>query len=618
LAEIRSNPNNSDAKAALANLFGLEAAVLKEISERIITVMKDLTPEKRAGHRDALVENADSHAGDLSPRAMKIMVETAAGAATAGEKIHTGATDERMRDHNIQGVNPRMLGDVLRRSELTMNVQDDFLFGPNGILTNGDKPKPNVFHLAEERNKTDPSYIPFRNEVEKSDFPEFGNDTIRANERPTYAALNLEGMTRGAANLYGRCVFVLRPEVAQRATYTVDDTFKVVPLKITAKGIDALLKMLNEETPPPRKEISDTELADLKNPDSKYRQNVVDELKKLEGQEIMLKDIGPLDKDIGPLDPKDSKARVPVEFLVRAFGDSEAARRLTATYDTLENLLPQMGDVDAAGLAQAALNPRRKPGLSGHYIEAQVHGAFIPKRDIAEIRFNADYFHDVMNYGIVNIAKIVKGDPEKMTPEQIKLQEEANKKQEEVNKLREEANKKQKEVNQKTVQEHFKALRDFARDNGVKVVIFGYQHAIPEAAFKIYKAAGFKVVDQTAVMAEGGLIAQAQAEADNKAFTISYPSFRAVEAEAERVAADTEEFMGRLVSLGFVATGEGSGAALDRVKAGFLANVKAALALAREENAGLPKTEALIINCLKRAAEAEQARAAAQALGQDQ
>jgi hypothetical protein len=557
--EVRNNPGNRDAKAALANLFVLEAVVLKEASERIITAMdlvddetgKDMGVE--SGHRPHVRETENSHRRDISPRAMKVLIETSAQAAAQGEKVHTAATADRLRDRNLQGMDPRMIGDVLRRSELTMNVDDDVLFGENGILTRGDQPKPNIYHLGRDAAALmrGADYIPFRDGVERNAFPEFSGSRTLANERPTYAALNVNRQIQGAASMYGKCVFVMRPQVAQRATYTVDDTFKIVPLRITPERIAILMEMLDNETPEGFTARSPGELSD---PNSPYRMRVRKELDNFaDGAEFDL-------KDIGALDDASSDVAVPRDFLVRAFGDSAAIRRRTATYDTLENLLPQMGDVDAAGLAAAARNRDKNPGIQGHYIEAQIQGAFIPSRDIAEIRINVDYFDNLSS-------------PQKRA-------------------------------------EHLAALRDFAVANGVRVSIFAFGDAIrPEKAAE-FERLGFSVI--TSEVTERNVADARTAGAEAEAAAAARPSHRDIARDAQRMLDDPEEFQARLLSLagnmpGFDALGDNpgpllAGAALDGVKTQFMANIQEGLRNAVREDAGIPDRDAFIAGCLARAA----------------
>ena len=557
-AEVRSNPGNRDAKAILSNLFVLEAVVLKEVSERIVTTMdlgdtESVDAERRAGHRERLVEDDNSHASDISPRAMKVLVEGSAQAATQGERIHSPATADRMRDHNIQRIDPRMIGDVLRQSELTMNVDADFLFGEDGMLTRGDQPRRNIYHLGRETATAmrGADYIPFRDAVERNAFPEFNASPTLANERPTYAALNVDRRVAGAASQYGSCVFVLRPQVAQRATYTVDDTFKVIPLRITRQGIDTLRNLLNTETP---EGFTACPLDALKNPDSEYRRRIEAELAKFaDGAEIDL-------KDIGALDNHGSGAAVPRDFLVRAFGDPEAIRRNTATYDTLENLLPQMSDVDAAGLAAAARNRGRTPGFQGHYIEAQVQGAFIPSRDIAEIRLNYDHFSF-------------------LSPNER--------------------------------EEHLDALHNFAVANGIKVSIFGFGDTIPAEQVARFNELGFSAI-QTEVVEQIRDDAD-QAGADATAAATARPSHQAIGQDARNLAENAEAFQARLLSLagtlpGFAEIGDNpgpllAGAALDRVKAEFLNAVQSGLNEAVRNDADIPGgADAFLADCLSRAA----------------
>ena len=78
-------------------------------------------------------------------------------------------------------------------------------------------------------------------------------------------------------------------------------------------------------------------------------------------------------------------------LMYSCFGNPEDARKAMATYDNIESLLPQLGNVTGNSLARAALEKRegRTPKFSfegPEYIEAQIQGPIMPLRDIAEIR----------------------------------------------------------------------------------------------------------------------------------------------------------------------------------------------------------------------------------------
>jgi hypothetical protein len=99
---------------------------------------------------------------------------------------------------------------------------------------------------------------------------------------------------------------------------------------------------------------------------------------------------------------------------------------------------------------------------------------------------------------------------------------------------------------------------------------------------------------------------------ENPALAAARPSHRGVMEGARAATADAEVLQARLLSLavampGFAELGEDAdpliaGAALNRVKADFLANVEAALTKARRDNADIPDVEALMADCLSRAA----------------
>lgn len=73
--------------------------------------------------------------------------------------------------------------------------------------------------------------------------------------------------------------------------------------------------------------------------------------------------------------------RVRRGLFIKVFKDTQSTRKAMASFDSLETLLPELGDMDAVSLARAALD-RQQHGMGRvasecNYIEAQVHGPIV-------------------------------------------------------------------------------------------------------------------------------------------------------------------------------------------------------------------------------------------------
>lgn len=82
-------------------------------------------------------------------------------------------------------------------------------------------------------------------------------------------------------------------------------------------------------------------------------------------------------------------------LFIKVFKDTQSTRKAMASFDSLETLLPELGDMDAVNLARAALD-RQQHGMGRvasecNYIEAQVHGPIVFARDVAEIVINKEF-----------------------------------------------------------------------------------------------------------------------------------------------------------------------------------------------------------------------------------
>ena len=401
-AEIRANPSNADALAA-ANLFNLEALVIKELSNRVIVAqglapsadVPALSDQYGAAIADMGEVRRHETASDMSGVSLHVLADVATDSALRRGNMESVAQDLVQR-RALDPIDARQLGDVLRSADLTVNVDLEFLFGMNG-------PKPllkaggaweHIFHSLESAPDEEArqaaievkgqGYILKRDNVERAIFPELSEDrpTV-ARERPTYAALNsLQWQTGQAPFAYGSVALHLKPEVARRATYTVNDSFFALQLRFSDAGYDALLDLL-----PDWSGISEEHKLELMRPASELRHQLDHVLEKMEELGSFRGDLFKNVLQVAGLDADENSALA--GLFIKVFKDTDSTRKTMATYDNLETLLPELGDVNAVKLARAA-GGRQKGGtgqvaLSCNYIEAQLHAPLVLARDVQEI-----------------------------------------------------------------------------------------------------------------------------------------------------------------------------------------------------------------------------------------
>lgn len=406
--EISANPNNADAMAAAANLFSLEALVTKEASNRIIIAQGLAQPEQIPslaaqygaginGMGEARRHNAPA---DMSAVSMHVLMDVAIDSSARRNRVEGLAADIVSR-RNLGDIDAKQFGDVLRSAGLTINVDLGFLFGMNG-------PKPllkaggaweHIFHSIESApddaarqaaiDVKGQGYIQKRDNVERGLFPELGeNRPTVAVERPTYAALNLLHLRTGAAPTYGTVTLHLKPEVARRATYTVDDTFIALRLRYSEAGRQAALDLL-----PGFPGISEEHKTEIMTEGSELRRSFDALLESMAAKGEFRADLFKNELHLSELDDDENSALA--GLFIKTFKDTQSTRKAMATYDNLETLLPELGDMDAVNLVRAALdrqqNSMGRVASECNYIEAQVHGPVVFSRDVAEIVINEEF-----------------------------------------------------------------------------------------------------------------------------------------------------------------------------------------------------------------------------------
>ena len=409
-AEARANPDAHAARSVADKLFDLQALVLKEVSDRIcrgqnlpgadaLPCLSDLYGPLVTNERVpfAQVSATDKRTTDISAANLQTLVTMSAQSATSRERTAAGV-DADLKRQKMSGISARDIGDVMRFSELTVNISGVHLFGRDSSL--GGEPKallPNIFHLN-ERGITPKrtGYLDARDSIEKLMFPALTEHEIRPDERPTYAALNLRKSVKGAVGSvasYGGSVIVLKPEVARRATYTIDDTFYSPKIAATPARRDSFYALLPSAA---GQGISLLNVVDCCKQDSEMHgrlENLFDYIAAKKGCQLADITGHPAYFDLC----KVFNEGVLTKLIVQAFGDREGTQSAMATYDNIEALLPHMEPPTRDSIARVLDKneqeyPRILLGGGVQYIEAQVHGGISPLDDIAEIRLFEDDF----------------------------------------------------------------------------------------------------------------------------------------------------------------------------------------------------------------------------------
>lgn len=407
-AEMSANPRNEDVMAAAANLFSLEALVTKEASNRIIIAQGLAQPEQipplsaqyGAGIEGMGAARPHEAPADMSAVSMHVLMDVAIDSSARRERVGGLVADMASR-RNLGNIDARQFGDVLRSAGLTINVDLGFLFGMNGGPSPCSRQGGVGAHFPLHRSRARRGQPSGRHRRERRGlhpetrqrgaglFPELSEDRPAvANERPTYAALNLLRQRTGAAPTYGTVALHLKPEVARRATYTVDDTFVALRLRYTEAGRQAVLDLL-----PGSPGISEAHKLDLMTEGSELRRRLDAIFDGMAAKGEFRADLFKNEFQLFGLEDDENSALA--GLFIKVFKDTQSTRKAMASFDSLETLLPELGDMDAVSLARAALD-RQQHGMGRvasecNYIEAQVHGPIVFARDVAEIVINKEF-----------------------------------------------------------------------------------------------------------------------------------------------------------------------------------------------------------------------------------
>ena len=411
------NPAARDARKAAEQLFDLQALVLRESANRAAAARLDdlrmaspndptLAPEAARLPRAATEQygsvaggiQVDAHGNDVSAQSLAVLVETAAASAAERERS-ADPTQASLVRRRFDDVTVKQIGDVMRSKELTINMQLETFLDRSEMLDHPDRPIDTMWSLKEHHVETkSEGYQQKRDAVELAHFPELAHAQGKGRTRPTYGAVNFQESVFGAAGaLYGHVAIVLKPEVARRATYTVNDSFRTVALTVDKKRRETFFALFGGAPGIP--DELKLAVADPGSPERKALEEWLDKIEQacrergtVTSEEFGVESYLPRAVMLRCNEERgDDQALMALVF--KCFGDPSATRAATATHDNLESLLPHLGQANSAALAQAAHDRAQgrdaKLYLVGTaYLEAQIHGPVVPERDIAEIRVN--------------------------------------------------------------------------------------------------------------------------------------------------------------------------------------------------------------------------------------
>ncbi len=417
------NPAARDARKAAEQLFDLQALVLRESANRAAAARLDdlrmaspndpaLAPEaarlpRAATEQYGSVEGGiqvDAHGNDVSAQSLAVLVETAAASATERERS-ADPTQASLVRRRFDDVTVKQIGDVMRSKELTINMHLDTFLDQTAILDHPEQPLDTMWTLKERHIETkSEGYQQKRDAVELGHFPELKHAQSKGRTRPVYGAVNFQESLYGAAgDLYGHVTIVLKPEVARRATYTVNDSFRTLSLTVDKKRRENFFALFGGAPGIP--DALKLAVADPNSPVRKAFEEWFDKMeqsiKEGESSSNALGVESYLPDAVKALcDDQRGDDQAVMALVFKCFADPSATRATTATHDNLESLLPHIGQANSSALAQAA--KERAQGrdaklylIGTAYLEAQIHGPVVPQRDIAEIRINlgGDPYH---------------------------------------------------------------------------------------------------------------------------------------------------------------------------------------------------------------------------------
>ncbi|MBO7683450.1 MAG: DUF3626 domain-containing protein [Kiritimatiellae bacterium] len=401
----------------------LESLVLSEISHRVVLGKAKTDVERgeiaaqapvfrRCGDDVARDLSARSNAGEMTSVNLEILT-TRAAYGNINEGRLAGKVSNEMCAAGFTQVDTHAIGDMIRKSELTVNTHLSNLLG----WREGQDPKNpplfqpgyslvNTFVSKEQKGiaKDSTGYLRRRNDVERRFFPEYAEMAeFKGRDRPVYAAFNMSNAKDGAAPFYGNTVVVLREHVKQQATYTLDDTFFAVKYHFGEDASDRFLEKLSERL---GSSLDDGAIAALKDVTTQggsflrmlFRENAGRTFNshsiEMQAQAVVATLNAHLREGAKAIDRNDVNA-----VFLAAFGVADEEVSRAAGYDNIENLLESAGNTRSVAFGLATVrrlqNPKAPIGLRGcDYIEAQLHGPIVFSRDVEEMRVHKSDIRD--------------------------------------------------------------------------------------------------------------------------------------------------------------------------------------------------------------------------------
>ena len=397
----------------------LECLVLNEISHRVKLGMA--TKEERAkimaeapvlrlcGKDVPRDLSARNNPGEMTSVNLAILTSRAGYGSTHGQQL-TEKTDRQLNALGFTKADAHEIGDMIRKSELTVNAHLSNLLGwregqdPNNPpLFQPGYSLVNTFVSKEQKGiaKDSTPYLVRRNQVEKYFFPEYGEmPKFEGKDRPNYAAFNMSNTAEGAAPSYGGVVFVMKEHVKQQATYTLSDTFFALKFDFTNpdEGKDRFLESAKKFLSKLVKPEAFEQLADPRADGGR----ALDSFLRMYSPHGIVTGKG-LDSKDGVVDLASFLNNNLVEgareigvddvlaVLFDAIGVKDDPSLRVAGYDNIENLLNGMEELEPLLIGLSTVRRAQNPGESvrlagGEYIEAQLHGPIVITRDVEEMR----------------------------------------------------------------------------------------------------------------------------------------------------------------------------------------------------------------------------------------
>lgn len=404
-AETLRNPGNVAAKHSLEDLGIVEAMLLMEVSGRVARgggkdvqplqdrLVQPRDPEKPALSKEAWSLNEHAHllsaqhslrndtavqTARMSDKSLEILVESGARSANLHDRSLANAANARLERKGLE-MSARQAGDAMRAADLTMNFNlTDFLgIGRPTAAIDHDSMR-NMFHWGASPDGSVGARK--RDTTERQFFESLEKSSLDPDNRPTYGALNVGRVSEGGARTYGSSFFVLRPEVKQRCTFTVDDTFNVPQCKATLAGLDRFETSLKAALP----DLSASAGTFFSNQANIDRLRTGFQTLSSFSTTQLESNIHKFIDNAREVTPEDLNL---IALLAQqSMIDREATHAQIAGYDNIENLLQHVDDSRLNVMMMGAASPSKGNIRMCNYIEAQVHGRVAFDTDIQALR----------------------------------------------------------------------------------------------------------------------------------------------------------------------------------------------------------------------------------------